>query len=65
MKKKKLNIYSYKRKKNVLFINIAGIDTKLNASTEFKCNNKETVLRWWRNRKGRPLFPQQINQKNI
>ena len=26
---------------------------------------KEAVLRWWRNRTGRPLSPPQIHQKNI
>ena len=56
---------THTKEKNVLFINIAGIDAKLNASTEFKCNNKEAVLRWRRNRTGRPLSPQEIHQKNI
>ena len=28
-------------------------------------NNKEAVLRWQRNKMGRPLSPPQIHQKNI
>ena len=30
-----------------------------------RLNIKEVALRWWRNRTGRPLSPQQIHQKNI
>ena len=28
-------------------------------------NNEKEVLRWWRKRTGKPLFPLQINQKII
>ena len=36
----------------------AGVSTKILGA-------EEAVLRWWRNRKGRPLSPPQIHQKNI
>ena len=32
---------------------------------ELKMAEEEAVLRWWRNRRGRPLSPSQIHQKNI
>ena len=31
----------------------------------FKSNHRGAVLRWWRNRTGRPLSPSKIHQKNI
>ena len=31
----------------------------------YKIHFSEAVLRWWRNRMGRPLSPAQIHQKNI
>ena len=31
----------------------------------YKSQKGRTVLRWWRNRTGRPLSPPQIHQKNI
>ena len=55
------------------YLNLAAIfyallcasDSILNLDSILKSRDREVVLRWWRNRMGRPLCPLQIHQKII
>ena len=46
----------------LLSVNVGDL---ISVSSPFLNPTWEVVLRWWRNRTGRPLSPPRIHQKNI
>ena len=52
-------------KRELITLKLPHTGPMLNGEVMYSFKNRGAVLRWWRNRMGRPLSPSQIHQKNI